>query len=181
VTEIPERVLAAFCRHCGTTLAPVPDAPGQGRCTSEACGKITYDNPVPVVAGIVERDGTILLVRSIGWPAEWFGLVTGFLEAGELPETGIVREVREELGLEALSCRFVGHYLFKPMNQLIVAYHVEVGPGDIRLDESELEAWKAVPVEKLRPWPFGTGEAVRDFLARRLGQESEIFNKLPHI
>ncbi|GGF06901.1 phosphatase [Aliidongia dinghuensis] len=169
VTQIPERALAAFCRHCGSALAPVADAPNQRRCTSPDCGKVTYDNPIPVVAGIVERDGAILLVRSIGWPAEWFGLVTGFLEPHELPEAGVVREIKEELGLDALACRFVGHYLFKPMNQLIMAYHVEVGPGEVRLDESELEAWKAVPVEKLRPWPFGTGEAVRDFLARRFG------------
>ena len=169
MTTIPERVPAAYCRDCGSALAPVPTAPSQRRCTNAASGKTTYDNPVPVVAGIVERDGQILLVRSIGWPADWFGLVTGFLEAGELPEAGIVREVREELGLEVLACRFLGHYLFKPMNQLIVAFHVEAGPGEIRLDESELAAWKAVPVEKLRPWPFGTGEAVRDFLAHRFG------------
>lgn len=167
MTQIPERVPAAFCRHCGAALAAIPDTPGQGRCTGETCGKITYDNPVPVVAGIVERDGAVLLVRSIGWPADWFGLVTGFLEPNELPEAGIVREIKEELGLDALACRFVGHYLFKPMNQLILAYHVEVGPGEVQLDTSELEAWKAVPVDKLRPWPFGTGEAVRDFLAGR--------------
>ena len=167
--RIPERVPAAFCRHCGSALAPVPEAPHQRRCTGESCGKVTYDSPIPVVAGIVEREGAVLLVRSIGWPAEWFGLVTGFLEPHELPEAGIVREVKEELGLDTLACRFFGHYLFKPMNQLILAYHVEVGAGDVRLDTRELEAWKAVPIEKLRPWPFGTGEAVRDFLTRRLG------------
>jgi hypothetical protein len=26
---------------------------------------------------------------------------------------------------------------------------------------------KAVPADKLRPWPLGTGEAVRDWLAAR--------------
>jgi len=165
--QMPERVPAAFCRHCGSRLEPVAGAPGQGRCSGVECGKVTYDNPVPVVAGIVERDGAVVLVRSIGWPAEWFGLVTGFLEAEELPEAGIVREVKEELGLDVLACRFIGHYLFRPMNQLILAYHVEAGPGEIRLDETELEAWKVVPIDKLRPWPFGTGEAVRDFLAAR--------------
>lgn len=34
---------------------------------------------------------------------------------------------------------------------------------------AELEASKTVPVEKLRPWPLGTGLAVADWLARRRG------------
>jgi hypothetical protein len=38
--------------------------------------------------------------------------------------------------------------------------------GEIRLGD-ELEAHKRVAIEKLKPWPFGTGHAVRDWLARR--------------
>jgi NADH pyrophosphatase NudC (nudix superfamily) len=162
-----ERDPTPYCRHCGQMLEPVPDKPNQRRCIGPDCGRITYDNPTAVVAAIVERDGHILLVRSKGWPESWFSVVTGFLEAGELPEQCLHREVMEELGLEILSHRFVGHYLFRPLNQLIIAYHAEVGPGEVRIDESELEAWKPVAIEKLRPWPFGTGEAVRDFLIAR--------------
>ena len=31
----------------------------------------------------------------------------------------------------------------------------------------ELEAYKAIPVAKLKPWPFGTGLALQDWLAAR--------------
>jgi NAD+ diphosphatase len=50
-------------------------------------------------------------------------------------------------------------------NQVILAYHV-VATGTIALG-AELEAFKAVPPEKLRPWPMGTGHAIRDWLAKR--------------
>jgi hypothetical protein len=30
-----------------------------------------------------------------------------------------------------------------------------------------------VPVDRLQPWPFGTGAAVRDFLARRAAAGDE--------
>jgi hypothetical protein len=53
----------------------------------------------------------------------------------------------------------------RPPYELIVAYHV-VGEGEARVGE-ELETIKRVRPEKLRPWPFGTGLAVRDWLARR--------------
>ena len=51
------------------------------------------------------------------------------------------------------------------LNQLILAYHVRAH-GEIELGE-ELAGVKAVPPDKLRPWPLGTGRAVRDWLERR--------------
>lgn len=130
-----------------------------------ACGWIFYDNPLPVVAAIVEHEGEILLVRQRGWPEKWFGLVTGFLEKGEAPEAGVLRELREELGLDGEVESLIGAYGFEQRNELIVAYHVRAS-GEIRLGD-ELEAYKRVAVDKLRPWPFGTGLAVRDWLASR--------------
>jgi NADH pyrophosphatase NudC (nudix superfamily) len=107
------------------------------------------------------------MVRSHGWPESWYGLVTGFLEYGEMPEEAVLREVREETGLDAELAAYVGMYPFYRMNQLLIVYHVVAGPGDIRLDESELADWRAVPVEKAQPWPMGTGVALRDWLASR--------------
>jgi hypothetical protein len=51
------------------------------------------------------------------------------------------------------------------MNQVIMAYHVRA-EGTIILGE-ELADYKHVLPALLRPWPMGTGEAVRDWLAAR--------------
>jgi NADH pyrophosphatase NudC (nudix superfamily) len=134
-------------------------------CPSESCGFVFWNNPTPVVAAIVEHDGAVLLVRNRGWPEKWLGIVSGFLEKGETPERAVLREVKEEVGLEGQIISFVGVYSFLEMNQLILAYHVRAS-GQIRLGE-ELEAVKAIPPDKLRPWPLGTGPAVRDWLASR--------------
>jgi NAD+ diphosphatase len=134
-------------------------------CSSESCAYVFYDNPTPVVAALVEHGPTVLLVRGKGWPEKWYGLVTGFLEKDESPEQGVLREVREELGLRGEIISFIGAYAFAEMNQLILAYHVRA-QGEIALGE-ELAGVKAVPPDKLRPWPLGTGRAVRDWLERR--------------
>jgi NADH pyrophosphatase NudC (nudix superfamily) len=126
-----------------------------------------------VVAGIVERAGRVILVRSHGRPATWYGLVAGFLESGETPEQGVLREVAEELGIEVRLEAFVGAYAFERFNQIIFAYHLLGGEGPIRLDASELADHKEVPIEKLKPWPQGTGPALRDWLAAR-GYHPEI-------
>ncbi|MGO8920418.1 MAG: NUDIX domain-containing protein [Stellaceae bacterium] len=154
------------CGFCGGILAPVAAKPGQRLCTDAACGKITYLSPVPVVAAIVERNDHIILVRGLGWPESWYGLVTGFLEPEESPDEAARREVGEELGLTVETSRLIGAYPFARMNQVIIAYHMPA-TGEIALDRNELADFKEVPLEKLRAWNFGTGEAVRDFLAQR--------------
>jgi NADH pyrophosphatase NudC (nudix superfamily) len=157
-----------FCPTCRSELTAFEED-GRTRlaCSSDDCDFIFYDNPVPVVAALIEHGETVLLVRNKGWPEKWYGLVTGFLERGESPEHGVLREVKEELGLKGEVLSFIGAYGFPEMNQLILAYHVRAH-GDIVLGE-ELASVKAVPPDKLRPWPLGTGHAVRDWLAARSG------------
>jgi NAD+ diphosphatase len=154
------------CARCGGVLAPVEGKPGQRICENAACGEITYLSPIPVVAAIVERRGAIILVRGHGWPESWYGLVTGFLEPEESPEAAARREVAEELGLTVTGSRLIGAYPFARMNQVIIAYHMPA-EGEIVLDQTELAGFKEVPADKLRPWDFGTGAAVRDFLEQR--------------
>jgi NADH pyrophosphatase NudC (nudix superfamily) len=155
-----------FCPRCAAPLR-LHTTEGRDRlqCSTDSCDYVFYDNPIPVVAALVEHGQTVLLVRGKGWPEKWYGLVTGFLEKDESPEDGVLREVHEELGLRGEIISFIGAYAFTEMNQLILAYHVRA-QGDIALGE-ELAGVKAVPPDKLRPWPLGTGRAVRDWLERR--------------
>ena len=75
------------------------------------------------VIELVDRDGQILLARNAAWPGKFFGLITGFMEAGETPEEGIAREVAEETSLTVESLSLIGVYEFLRMNQVIIAYH----------------------------------------------------------
>ena len=155
-----------YCPKCAGELeSRTVDGEARRACSRDGCDYVHWNNPVPVVAAIVETDGGVVLVQSKGWPETWFGLVTGFLEKGETPEQGVLREVKEELGLDGSLEGFVGLYSFFQMNQLIIAYHVRAN-GEVVLGD-ELADYKRVPTEKLRPWPTGTGDAVRDWLGRR--------------
>ena len=59
----------------------------------------------------------------------------------------------------------VGVYAFEQRNEIIIAYHVRAS-GEVRLGD-EIAQHKIVAREKLRPWPFGTGLAVSDWLANK--------------
>lgn len=134
-------------------------------CEDSACGFVQWGNPVPVVAALVEVEGHILLARNAAWPANIYALITGFLESGETPLEGAVRELKEETNLESVSTQLIGVYPFPQKNEVIVAYHIQA-QGEIKLSE-ELVDYKLIEPAKLRPWPMGTGLAMADWMTSK--------------
>lgn len=152
-----------FCPRCASPLV-TRSHHGRDRklCEAAGCGFVHWGNPTPVVAAIIEHEGQVLLARGKNWPEKMFALVTGFLEAAESPRQGVLREVKEEVGLEGEVVSLVGVYEFELRNELIIAFHVRTA-GPIVLGD-ELAAYKLIPKEKLRAWPMGTGLAVQAWI-----------------
>jgi NAD+ diphosphatase len=168
-----------FCPQCATPLASVTVAEDGGpkarmRCT--ACEFTHWNNPTPVLAAVIEcvdRQGQVLLARNAAWTSRMFGLITGFMEAGESPEEGMRREVKEETSLDVDAMTILGAWDFQRMNQVIIAYHV-VARGDIVLSP-ELAEYKLMAPEAVRCWPAGTGLALATWLRSR-GIEPTFFD-----
>lgn len=79
-----------YCGKCGSSLQ-IREVDKRLVCVEDGCGYVFYNNPLPVVAAIVEYQGQVILVQNKGWPKSWFGLVTGFLEQNEDPKDGVLR------------------------------------------------------------------------------------------
>lgn len=164
-----------YCPQCATPLALLAAEEDGGtveRLRCAACGFTHWNNPTPVLAAIVEYQGKVLLARNAAWPAKMYALITGFMEAGETPQEGIAREVKEETNLHVQSLDLVGVYDFQRMNQVIIAYHA-VCTGDVQLSP-ELVDWRLYELDQLKCWPAGTGYALADWLRTR-GHEPVFF------
>ena len=171
-----------FCPSCAAPLALAQRLEDGGyklrlRCT--ACDFTHWNNPTPVLAAVVEYQGKVLLARNAAWESRMFALITGFMEAGETPQQGIAREIKEETNLDATAFGLIGVYDFQRMNQLIVAYHA-VCTGEVSLSP-ELVDYRLYEPEKLKCWPAGTGYALADWLRSR-GHEPEFmeWGQNPH-
>ncbi len=167
-----------FCPVCATELVMRADsaAGADGDKARLACpdGHWTHwDNPVPVLAALVELEGRILLARNAAWGPKNFALITGFMERGETPEQGIQRELHEETGLLADAISLIGVYEFIRKYELNIAYHVQAR-GEI-CPSPELVEYRLVSPEKLRPWRAGTGYAMADWMRAR-GLEPEFID-----
>jgi NAD+ diphosphatase len=179
---VTARFETRFCTNCSTPLALIEQAEDDGlkqRLRCPHCGWTHWNNPTPVLAAVVQcadREGQILLARNAAWPGRVFALITGFMEAGESAEEGIVREVCEETSLSVQSLSLIGVYDFQRMNQLIVAYHA-VAHGEIKLSP-ELAEYKLFTPHTVRCWRAGTGFALADWL-RSQGHEPQFLDLPP--
>lgn len=158
-----------FCPQCAHELVDkFMDGVQRKACNSPDCGYVFWDNPVPVVAAVVEYENQVLLARNANWPAGVFSMISGYLERGETPQQAVLREVKEELGLDGELNRFIGHYSFFKRNQLIIAYAVSAS-GVLRLNH-EIAEVKRVDKDSLHPSQFGklqvTVKVFEDWLNR---------------
>ena len=160
-----------FCPNCATPLALVSSLEDGGhkeRLRCPACGWTHWNNPTPVLAAVIEcadRNGQLLLARNAAWSGRMFGLITGFMEAGETPEEGIAREVAEETSLQVDALKLIGVYDFQRMNQVLICYHA-LAHGEVTLSP-ELAEYRLYTPETVRCWPAGTGFALADWLRSR--------------
>lgn len=142
-----------YCPICGsrTQLKQIED---QQRhvCSDTACDFIHWNNPVPVVAALVNYAGKYIIARNSRWPKKIFSVITGYLEEKESPQDAVIREVKEELGLHGQIRRHIGNYIFHEKNQLILCYEIEAN-GTIQTNH-ELAAVKQLSVDELLEYDF---------------------------
>ncbi|MEV7729469.1 NUDIX domain-containing protein [Streptomyces sp. NPDC087917] len=90
--------------HCSTCGAPFDSADWPRRCA--ACGAVTYRNPLPVAVALVPVEdgpdtGLVVITRTIEPALGGIALPGGFMDFGEDWSEAVVRELREETGIEA--------------------------------------------------------------------------------
>ncbi len=144
---------ARHCIACGKPLRAIQED-GRRRLRCPRCGWTFYDNPVPAAVAIVLGRRGLLLARRAAPPyrGTW-DLPGGFLEAGELPEDGLRRELSEELGIRARIVRFHGCFTerYGPRGFPILAmvYVARLaGPPGAKSDVSEVRWFRRSAV----PW-----------------------------
>ena len=98
-----------YCSNCGEkNIFGLID--GQNRFHCISCKKIHYENPKPTATLICVYKNKLLLVKRAVEPAkgQW-GLPGGFIELGETPNEGAIRELKEETNLNGKPIRLLGH------------------------------------------------------------------------
>jgi ADP-ribose pyrophosphatase YjhB (NUDIX family) len=157
-----------FCPRCGAE--PTVTYPRSITCAN--CGYGAYYNPKPVACGIPsDHHGRIIHMRRATEPG--YGRWTmpgGFVDLGESVAEAAVREMAEELAIEARIGDLVGVYS-RAEDRVVVVVYAAVALGEPQVTEEALEVRAFAPHEI--PWRelafWSDEQALRDHLGRQDG------------
>jgi ADP-ribose pyrophosphatase YjhB (NUDIX family) len=99
----------SHCHFCGSPLIS-KFIEGRQRLFCQSCARPLYENPIPATCLVVANGkNQVLLVKRDVTPkkGQWC-LPGGFIELGEGPEQGALRELSEETGLTGQIDRLLG-------------------------------------------------------------------------
>ena len=166
-----------YCPFCGTQLAP-QEKGGKLRPACPNCGYLQFQNPVPGVVVVIEKDGQVLLgKRAGGFGKGKWGLPQGYIEFDEDFLTAAIREVKEETGLEVKIrsiLNVVSNLLSPRLHTLAIVLLAGVNAGELKAGD-DLETLDWFPLPGLLPeMAFEADE----FIIRRV-QNTNLEESLP--
>jgi isopentenyldiphosphate isomerase len=99
--------------------------------------------------------GEVYLQKRPEWkdiqPGKWDTAVGGHIDYGETPEKALLREVREELGIEAFTPERVGMYVFESKRERELVYvHRTTYDGPVRPSAEELDGGRFWTIQEIR-------------------------------
>jgi NAD+ diphosphatase len=159
----------AYCGRCGTETR-LHDTEMARSCPG--CGALHFPRINPAVITLVHRgEDEILLAHDHRFRPGFFALLAGFVEPGETLEQAVVREVREEVGVEVEDLRYFGSQSWPFPSQLMCGFFARYRRGDIVVQESEITEARwfhvdAMPAPDDRPATFSiAGRLIAHFIA----------------
>ena len=103
-----------------------------------ACSSIYYPRISPAVIVAIRRDDKLLLLKNKLHKHDFYSVLAGFVEPGESLEECVIREVREEAGIEVKNIRYFGSQPWPFPNSLMIGFNAEYSSGDLKLCDVEI-------------------------------------------
>ena len=125
-----------FCGRCGHSTEKKP---GLFERLCPVCSLVFYPRISPSIIVMIRKDDHILMARSPHFPPGVYGLIAGFVEAGESVEETVHREVKEEVGLEIKNLRFFGSQPWPFPDSLMIAFIADYASGELQINHNEIE------------------------------------------
>ena len=117
-------------RFCGRSghATEVEAAGHRRRCPG--CGLVVFPRTDPAVTMLVQNKDRCLLSRRHGASANRWSALAGFVEPGETPEEAVIREAREETGVEVARTEYVTSQPWPFPAALMIGFWAFTDPDD---------------------------------------------------
>ncbi|MFA5959162.1 MAG: NAD(+) diphosphatase [Tatlockia sp.] len=116
-TQRPEKPFVRVCPHCNLHFFP----------------RIS-----PSIIVLIRKNDQLLMARSPHFLPGIYGLIAGFVDAGESLEEAVHREVEEEVGITIKNLCYFGSQPWPFPDSLMVAFTADYESGEISIDQEEI-------------------------------------------
>lgn len=165
-----------YCGACGSETKP-RDGGHSRHCSNRDCGNKLFPRTDPAIIVLVTRGDYCLLGHQRGWPVGMYSTLAGFVEPGESLEQAVVREVKEEVGVNVANVHYWKSQPWPFPSSLMLGFHATSEDETIHVDGIEIEdaGWYS-RAELLSPrdphffYPPAysvAGQLIREFLTKR--------------
>ncbi|HAF30417.1 MAG TPA: NAD(+) diphosphatase [Bacteroidales bacterium] len=130
-----------FCGKCGTYTQQKQD---ERALICPDCNTIIYPKISPAVIVAIICKNRILLARGSNWSGGWYSLIAGYVDIGESLEEAVIREVKEEVGLDIKNIRYYKSQPWPLSASMMIGFVAEADENQvITIDPKEIAeaAW----------------------------------------
>lgn len=130
-----------FCGRCGTKTQQKPD---ERAIMCSNCNSTIYPKISPAVIVAIVCNDKILLARNSNFSGSWYSLIAGYVDVGESLEETLIREVKEEVGLDIKNIRYYKSQPWPLSGSMMIGFVAEADENQpIVIDEKEIveAAW----------------------------------------
>ena len=123
-----------YCPHCGNKLVnkEIGDEGSIPFC--EKCKVPLWDMfTISIIAAVVNEQNEVALLRQNYVSATKYVCVAGIMKIGESAEEAVVREIKEEIGLDVEEVKFIKSYPYEKKEMLMLGYKAVVKKADFQL------------------------------------------------
>lgn len=125
-----------FCGRCGASTIQTPGT-FERICTQ--CTQPFYPRISPSVVVRIRKGDEILMARSHHFVPGAYGLIAGFVEAGESLEETVHREVLEEVNIKVNNLQYYSSQAWPFPDSLMVGFTADYASGELIIDSNEIE------------------------------------------
>ncbi|MBN1184457.1 MAG: NAD(+) diphosphatase [Bacteroidales bacterium] len=130
-----------FCGKCGAATQQKTD---ERALLCPECNTIVFPKISPAIIVAITCNNKILLIRGSNFPGSWYSLIAGYADIGETLEETVIREVREEVGLDVTNIRYYKSQPWPLSGSMMIGFVAEADENQaICIDKKEIAeaAW----------------------------------------
>ncbi len=136
-----------YCPHCGNKLIKKEIGDEGFIPFCENCDIPLWDMfTTSIIAAVVNEQNEVALLRQNYVSTSSYVCVAGIMKIGESAEDTVIREVKEELGLDVIDLKFIKSYPYEKKEMLMLGYKAIVKKSDFSIS-GEVDSVKWVKFE----------------------------------